>query len=91
MSFSTVSFDEFRRISNCETSKEAWDTVEGTKSVKRSKLQMLSSRLEEIKMEEDETFSEFYTHMCDIVNQSFGLGEKIPEIKIIEKFFRSFP
>lgn len=41
----------------CEYSNEAWDTLEttheGTKGVERLKLQMLTSRFEEIKMKED--------------------------------------
>ncbi len=43
--------DEFKRISNVETSKEAWDilktTIEGTKAVKNSNIQMLTTRFRE--------------------------------------------
>lgn len=54
-----ISFVEFL----CEYSKEAWDTLETineeTKGVKSSELQVLTSRFDEIKMKEDETFGEF--------------------------------
>lgn len=44
--------------------KEPWTILEtsyeGTKAVKASKLQMLTSNFEEIRMGEDETFDEFY-------------------------------
>ena len=44
--------------------KEAWTiletTYEGTKVVKTVKLQRLTSNFKEIRMEEDETFDEFY-------------------------------
>ena len=49
-----VSQEEFEKIFMCEKSKEVWDilerTYDRTKTVKNSKLQMLTSRLEEIRM-----------------------------------------
>ncbi|XP_022867631.1 uncharacterized protein LOC111387312 [Olea europaea var. sylvestris] len=79
----------------CETAKEVWDiletTHEGTKIVKNSKLQMLASRFEEVRMKDDETFDEFYAKLNDIVNSSFNLGERIPETKIVRKVLRSLP
>ena len=45
--------------------------------------------LTEIKMEEDESFDEFYVKLKDIVNLAFNLGETIPEPKIIRKVLRS--
>ena len=30
-------------------------------------------------MLEEESFSDFYINLCDICNESFALGEKIPE------------
>ena len=62
--FSVVINEEFKKISSTETAKEAWTilqiTYEGTKTVKDSKLQRLTTSFEEIKMEEDESFDEFY-------------------------------
>jgi hypothetical protein len=56
-----LSLSEFSRISNSESAKEAWKiletTYEGTKLVKSTKLQILISRFEEIKMLEEETLS----------------------------------
>ena len=75
--------------------KETWTilytTYKGTKAVKDSKLQMLITSFEEIKMEEDESFDEFYAKLKDIVNSAFNLGETIPEPKIMRKVFRSLP
>ena len=45
----------------------------------------------EIKIEEDESFDEFYVNMKDIVNSAFNLGETIPKPKIMRKVFRSLP
>ena len=46
---------------------------------------------EKIKMEEDESFDEFYVKLKDIVNLAFNLGETIPEPKIVRKVLRSLP
>ena len=42
-----------------------------------------------MKMEEDESFDEFYAKLKDIVNSTFNLGETIPEPKIVRKVLRS--
>ena len=61
--FSPVTNEEFKKISSTEIAKEAWTilqtTYEGTKAIKDSKLQRLTTSFEEIKMEEDESFDEF--------------------------------
>ena len=52
--FCVVLIEEFHRISHVKTAKEAWKiietTYEGTKKVKDTKLQMLTSQFEEVKM-----------------------------------------
>ena len=52
------------------------------------KLQRLTTSFEEIKMEEDESFNEFYAKLRDIVNSTFNLGETIPEPKIVRKVLK---
>ena len=93
--FSAVTNEEFKKISSTETAKEAWTilqtTYEGTKAVKDSKFQRLTTSFEEIKMEEDESFDEFYAKLKDIMNSAFNLGETIPEPKIVKKVLRSLP
>ena len=93
--FSAVTNEEFKKISFTETAKEArtilQTTYEGTKTVKDSKLQRLTTNFEEIKMKDDELFDEFYAKLKDIVNSAFNLGETIPEPKIVRKVLRSLP
>ena len=78
--FNALNQTEFSRVSACETAKEIWDTLqithEGTSLVKVQKLQMLTSRFDAIRMEENETFTEYYTRLQDIVNTCANLGEK---------------
>ena len=87
--FSVVTNEEYKKISSTKTAKEAWTilqtTYKGTKAVKDLKLQRLTARFEEIKMEEDELFDEFYAKFKDIMNSTFNLGETIPEPKIVRK------
>ena len=65
--FSVVTNEEFKKISSTETAKEAWSilqtTYEGTKAVKDSKLQRLTTSFGEIKMEVDGSFDEFYAKL----------------------------
>ncbi|KAG2720351.1 hypothetical protein I3760_02G031800 [Carya illinoinensis] len=93
--FMAVSSEEFKRISMCEIAKEAWDildvTHEGTIIVKNSKLQMLTSKFEEIKMLEGENFNDFYAELNDIVNSRFNLGEKVEDSRIVRKILKSLP
>jgi hypothetical protein len=83
---------EFVRISNCESSKETWKILEityvGTKLVKSAKLQMLTSRFEEIKMLENGTFDEFYTKINDLRNSMVSLGKRVSNVKLIKKILR---
>ena len=91
--FCGVTNEEFKKISSTKVAKEAWTiletTYEGTKVVKTVTLQQLTSSFKEIRMEEDETFDEFYAKLKDIVNSTFNLGESIVESKIVRKILRS--
>ena len=93
--FSAVTNEEFKKISSIEIVKEVWTilqtTFEGTKAVKDSKFQRLTTNFKEIKMEEDESFDEFYAKLKDIVNSAFNLGETIPKPKIMRNVLRSLP
>ena len=93
--FCGVTNEEFKRISSTEVAKEAWTiletTYEGTKAMKTVKFQRLTSSFEEIRMEEDETYDEFFAKLMDIVNSVINLGESIAESKIVRKILRSQP
>ncbi|KAL5553110.1 hypothetical protein UlMin_040511 [Ulmus minor] len=85
----------FRYIQNCKIAKEAWDKLEvaheGTDGVKRSKLQMLTSQFESIRMEEGEKVADFNAKLINITNRSCLLGEEYVESKIVRKILRSLP
>ena len=93
--FCGVTNGEFKKISSTEVAKESWTiletTYEGTKAVKTVKFQRLTSSFEEIRIEEDETFDEFYAKLKNIMNSAFNLGECIAKSKIVRKILRSLP
>lgn len=90
--FCGVSPDKFHRISHITVAKEAWEilktTYEGTKKVKDTKLQMLTTRFEELKISEDESFDSFYSKLNEVVVSKFNLGEKTKDYKIVRKILR---
>ena len=64
-------------------------TYEGTKKVKDTKLYMLTTRFEELKMRKDESFDSFYEKQNEVVIGKFNLGEKMEDSKIVRKILRS--
>ena len=64
-------------------------TYEGTKKVKDTKLQMLTTRFEELKMGDGEAFDSFYGKHNGIVIAKLNLGEKIEDSKVVRKILRS--
>ena len=93
--FCGVSPDEFHQISHITIAKEAWQILEttykGTKKVKDTKLQMLTTQFEELKMSEDEFFYSFYNKLNEVVIGKFNLGKKTKDCKIVRKILRSLP
>ena len=91
--FYGVSPNEFRGISHITVAKEAWQiletTYEGTKKENKTKLQMLTTQFEELKMSEDESFDSFYGNLNKVVIGKFNLGEKKENSKIVRKILRS--
>ena len=66
-------------------------TYEGTKKVKDTKVQMLTTRFEEVKMRDDESFDSFYGRLNEIVIAKLNLREKIEDTKVVRKILRSLP
>ena len=64
-------------------------TCEGTKKVKDTKLQMLITRFEELKMRKNESLDSFYGKLNEVVIGKFNLGEKIENSKILRNILRS--
>ena len=78
-----------------KTAKEAWTiletTYEGTKKVKDTKLEILTTRFEELRMSDDESFDSFYGKLNEIVIAKLNLEDKIEDAKVVRKILRSLP
>ena len=59
--------------------------------MKDTKLQMLTTRFEEPKISEDESFNSFFSKLNKVVISKFNLGEKTEDSKIVRKILRSLP
>ena len=55
--------------------------------VKDTKLQMLTTHFEELKMSEDESFNSFYEKLNEAVIGKFNLGEKTEDSKIVWQWY----
>ena len=55
------------------------------------KLQILTTRFEELNMGDDEAFDSFYGMLNEIVIAKLNLGEKIKDSKVVRKILRSLP
>ncbi|CAM8982907.1 unnamed protein product [Rhodiola kirilowii] len=80
---SGVDGKKFKMILTCEIAKTSWDMLqtahEGTKKVQISRMEMVTSKSESLRMQEDETIADFNTRVPDISNESFALGEPMSE------------
>nr|AFN88195.1 phytoalexin-deficient 4-2 protein [Phaseolus vulgaris] len=95
---SSLSCDEFFRISQCEIAKEMWDilevTHEGTNDVKRARKHALIQEYEMFRMQKGETISEVHKRFSHIVNHLMGFGKTFEEeelnIKILKCLDRTW-
>ncbi|VFQ77015.1 unnamed protein product, partial [Cuscuta campestris] len=93
--FGAVDRNQFRLISNCIEAKRAWDilliTHEGTTTVKTAKLQIVMSKIENLKMEDTESITNFHGRVRELANEAERLGEPLTENKLVLKVLRSLP
>ncbi|KAH7691999.1 Zinc finger CCHC-type protein [Dioscorea alata] len=93
--FGGVGENQFKYVAMCESAKEAWEILqtihEGTNVVRTSKLQMLTTMFENLRMGEEETIAIFNAKLMDIANQAYQLGKKYSDKKLVQKTLRSLP
>ncbi|GAU38708.1 hypothetical protein TSUD_396360 [Trifolium subterraneum] len=85
--------DNFEKVGDCESSKEAWDILAqsfgGADQVKEVKLQTFKRQFDLIQMEESETVSDYFTKVIRLVNQIKNCGETIEAKFVVSKILRS--
>ena len=77
--------NQYKLIQNTQIAKVAWDILqvahEGTEVVKESKLQVLQTQFELLRIGEDECFNDFEIKLMDIVNQIDGYCKSKPSTR----------
>lgn len=84
--FNGVYKNMFRLINTCSEAKEACEIIktahEGISNFHMSRLKLLSTKFENLRMNKEELICDFHIRLCDISNTSFALGEKMSEQKL---------
>jgi hypothetical protein len=87
--------NEFNCIKNFTTAHEIWAKLmeihEGTTIVKSAKLYVCKGKFEQFLMKEDESVSDMFNRLNEIVNELNGLGFNVPDVDFTHKFLRSLP
>jgi hypothetical protein len=90
-----LDINEFNRIKNLTTAHEIWTKImqihEGTTIVKNAKLYVCKGKFEQFLMKEDESVSDMFNRLNEIVNELKGLGFNVPNVDFTHKFLRSLP
>jgi len=93
--YSIVSDIVFTRIMSCETTKEAWNTLQeafqGNERTRQMQVLNLRREFEMLRMKEAETIKEYFDRLLAVVNKIRLLREDLPDRKIIEKVLVSLP
>ncbi|GAU45882.1 hypothetical protein TSUD_401080, partial [Trifolium subterraneum] len=88
-----VSPDNFERVGDAQSSKEAWDNLEkaygGATKVKKVRLQTYKRQFELLQMEEKESVGDFVTRVTKLVNLMKGCDETMNDQSVVEKILRS--
>ncbi|GAU22960.1 hypothetical protein TSUD_247040 [Trifolium subterraneum] len=88
-----VNPDNFKRVGDASSSKEAWDNLEkaygDATKVKKVRLQTYKRQFELLQMEEKESVGDFVTRVTKLVNLMKGCGESMNDQSVVEKILRS--
>jgi hypothetical protein len=76
--YDALDINEFNRIKNLTTAYEIWTKImeihEGTTIVKSAKLYVCKGKFEQFLMKEDESVSDMFNRLNEILNELKGLG-----------------
>jgi hypothetical protein len=92
---SALKKDEYDRVDGLEKAKEIWDTLkvfhQGTRPVRKAKVQILEGQLDRFVMLDDESAQEMYHRLKKLVNKVRAYGSrKWNEKLVVERILRAY-
>ena len=80
---------ELLRISTCRLAKEMWDKLEliykGMSKVKETKANLLITEYEMFRMKNDESISDMFTRLMQLINHLKALGKMYTDTELVRK------
>ncbi|XP_031258299.1 uncharacterized protein LOC116116351 [Pistacia vera] len=93
--FCALDSTEFGRVLACETTEDAWESLqtthEGTSQVKESKIEMLFRDYELFGMKTRESIIDIYKRFSNLINDLKGLGKSFATLELVKKILCSLP
>jgi hypothetical protein len=77
---SSIDKEEFNRVDGLDVAKDVWNTIrmahEGSRPMRKAKVEMLEGKLNHFIMYDDETPHEMFNQLKKLVNKARALGSK---------------
>ncbi|XP_073120785.1 uncharacterized protein [Henckelia pumila] len=93
--FTSVDMNMFNLIGTCICARDAWEKLqthcEGSESVKKTRMHLITSKFEKLRMEESETIMEYNGRLKSLANEASILGDPISNERLVSKVLRSLP
>jgi hypothetical protein len=93
--YDTIDINEFNRIKNLTIAHEIWTKLmeihERTTIEKSAKVYVCKGKFEQFLMKEDESVSDMFNRLNEIVNELKGLGFNVPDVDFTHRFLRYLP
>ena len=83
----------FKKVAEARSTKEAWEKLQisykGAEQVKKVRFQTLRGKFETLRVKDGESVSNYFTRVLAVTNQIKRNGEKLDDVKVMEKILRS--
>ncbi|XP_016168788.1 uncharacterized protein LOC107611366 [Arachis ipaensis] len=93
MVYCAISFEEYKKISRCKSTKEIWQklqvTHEGTNQIRETRIDMLMKDYELFFMKEKESIDEMFKRSSIIINRLDAMGKPFTEKELVRKILRN--